>query len=75
MQLIRGDKFIAIYNDSAFNGVGILEVIEGEYVVAQAFTDNKRSQKTVNKIRYNKDGVPYFVKYDRKYWLSEFLNV
>lgn len=67
--------FIATYADSAFTGLGILDIAYGidDRVKVVAFSIDHYTHPTWHKIYCSNKGQ-YFVKYHRRYYLSDFLR-
>lgn len=70
------EKYKAVYNDSAFTGIGIIDIEYGvdDVCINEYFSSTER-RKARNKIYYNKEGRAYIIKYGTKYYLDEFMTV
>lgn len=68
-------NFIATYADSAFTGIGILDTAcnVDDRVKVVAFRVDHYTRPTWHKIYCNSKGQ-YFIKYNHRYYLSEFLR-
>lgn len=70
-------KPLAIYPVCNFGGLAIMEIEDGcdTYVyVADNYGDGYKNL-TKNKIYYNGQGKPYFIRYRKRYYLDDFLKV
>lgn len=69
-------KPIAIKTLCNIASIAILAIDEEEEKITSCFynMDKKESQCTT-KIFYNKEGAPYFKRYNVKHYLNEFLRV
>lgn len=73
----RNSTFTAVYNDTAFSGIGIIRIERGidDKVICQKFAGDKRGLITQNAIVYEISGRAYIKKYGKKYYLDEFIKV
>lgn len=69
-------KFIGVLCLSNNLGIGILEIIYDteDKVKYQYVVGDNVKRPTTAKIRYNKNGDPYFTSFNRKYYLNEFIR-
>lgn len=69
-------KFLATYADSAFTGIGILEIAYdvNDRVKVVAFHGDTYSRPTWHKLKENSKGDLYFVKYRRRYYLKDMMR-
>ena len=65
---------VGIYNISMFSGVKVID-ISGDYATTQYYYNDKKYKVTKNKIRYNKEGQPYFKKYNMIIYFSDCMAV
>lgn len=70
-------KPIGVYADSAFSGIVILAVEYGidDIVITAAEYDGRRTGIRRHKIYQTPSGRCYIRKYNRRYYLENFLNV
>ena len=69
-------KYIAVYNITAFHGIGILDIVHeiDDYCLCEYFgTDDIKTTK--NKIYTDKNGRNYIKKYNTRYYLDEFMKI
>ena len=66
-----------VMNDSAFSGIllGEIENSINDRIETAYFFKDKITGKTKNTIFYDKNGDPYIKKYNKKYYLNEFLPI
>ncbi len=72
----KGDnRYIAVYNLTAFHGIGILEIEEGieSYCVCEYF-GGVEVKTTKNKIYTDRNSRNYIKKYNKRYYLDEFIK-
>ena len=69
-------KVIATCQLTNFGGIAIFEVIYGiEDKIKFAYHNGEKFGRIATaKIRYNKEGDPYFISGKQKYYLSEFIK-
>lgn len=71
-------KYIAVYSDSAFTGVGILsiEYENGETYCINEYVSSNGVRKSKNKVYtdFSNSNRNYIKKYGRKYYLDEFMR-
>jgi hypothetical protein len=67
--------YIATYAETAFSGIGIVEVDPyGDWVKVQHYTDNEVSPTSTCQLHQDGGGNWYFHTYHTKYYLSEFMR-
>ena len=67
-------RYKAVYNDSAFTGIGIIDIEYGiEDVCVNEYFSPTEKRKARNKIYHDKEGKAYIKKYGCKYYLDEFI--
>lgn len=68
---------LAVYADSAFSGIVLLAVEYGvdDIVVAAAEYEGRRSNIRRHKIYQTPSGRSYIRKYDRRYYLDNFMRM
>lgn len=73
----KNKKAIAVYCDSAFTGILILDIEYSinDFVIFCDEINGKREKVLKSQIRYNKQSQPYFIHYKRRYFLDEFLKM
>lgn len=70
------EKYKAVYNDSAFTGIGIIDIEYGiEDICVNEYFSSTERRRAKNKIYTDKDGRNYIKKYGTKYYLDEFMTV
>lgn len=72
-----GDKYIAVLNLSAFNGIGIIDIEYGieDYCICESFSPNEK-KKSKNKIYIDiKSDRKYIRKNGSRYYLDEFMKI
>ena len=74
---MRKYPYIAILSESAFHGLGIIDIEHGieDKVIFQPFSDDKVLRKRSAVIRYSASGQPYFIHAKTRYYLSDFMRV
>lgn len=71
------EKYIAVYSDSAFTGVGILSIEHeaGEMYCINEYISLNEVKKSKNKVYTEvSSNREYIKKYGRKYYLDEFIR-
>lgn len=75
---MKKHKYIAVYNDSAFTGIGIIDIgynyILNNFVKCQSFTDEVAFPVCTCKVYQNAKGENYFIHYRRRYYLKNFIR-
>jgi hypothetical protein len=68
---------IAIYALTAFNSIEILKINYDidDTVIFRYNNEGEKTGKHRAKIRYTKDGQPYFKSYNLKFMLDDFIRV
>lgn len=69
-------KYIAVYNETAFSGIGIIDIEYGvDTICVNEYFGGKEVKRTRNKIYDDKDGRSYIKKYGRRYYMDEFMKL
>ena len=69
-------RYLAVYNETAYTGIGIVDILYGveDFCVVEYFSP-KGVQRTKNKIYMDHFGRNYIKKYNKKFYLDEFIRV
>lgn len=72
-------KYAAVYNETAFSGIGILDIgIDGDcdqYIKYQRFVGDKVGRTYKTKVHYDGKGHPYIISARNRYYMSEFIKI
>lgn len=69
-------KPIAVKTLCNIGGIAILAINEEEEKITSCFYNlDKEESRRTTKLFYNREGSPYFKRYNVKYYLNEFLRV
>ena len=69
-------KYIAVLSESAFSGLGIVDIQYGveDYCIVEYFSPNG-VRRTKNKIYMDSQGNSFIKKFNKRYYLNQFLRV
>lgn len=68
-------EYIAVYYETAYSGIGIIDIEYGvkDYCIVEYFGGNTK-RRTKNEIFMDLSGRSYIRKYNKKYYLDEFMR-
>lgn len=69
-------KPIGVLPLTNFGGVAIMKIEHGieDYIVSTENYGEGYIRPSKSKVRYNRKGEPYFMRYGRRYYLKEFMR-
>lgn len=73
--LYRYKDVKAVYADSAYSGIGILNIIGGEFCVSCFIFEQHIDNIRKTRIHYSLSGKPYIIRGKRKLYLDNFLKI
>ena len=70
------NKYIATYAETAFSGIGIIEIEYGieDYVISEVIKPTAKHRTHRNVICYTAEGRPFFNINRKRYYLDEFVK-